>query len=138
MSKLVWSKASLPNNDPARVVDVGDYGILSDKLAGRKSGYIRRKKVKVPKRESHDPEARAFPEAVDGRVSTAQKRISNQSTVISSPDTTWSPEDVQILKLLWNGAIPAKRIGKLLGKSRNAVAGKAKRLKLAKLPWSSA
>lgn len=45
MSKLDWAKAKLRPADPGRVADVGDYGILSDRLAGRK-GNVRPKRIK--------------------------------------------------------------------------------------------
>lgn len=120
----------MPNSDPARVVDVGEYGVLSDKRAGRNSGCTIPKRVKPSKQKAQYPEARAFPEAQDGRVRILPPNSKTQIEKAQSQDTTWSAEDIQILKLLWNGAIAANRIGKLLGKSRNAIANKAKRLTL--------
>ena len=44
VSKLDRTKAGLRSSDPGRVVDVGDYGILPDRLAGRKGNVKGRKK----------------------------------------------------------------------------------------------
>ena len=47
MTKLDWTKAGLRSADPGRVVDVGDYGIMPDRLSGRKGNpKLRKKKVK--------------------------------------------------------------------------------------------
>lgn len=47
MSKLDWTKAGQRSSDPGRVVDVGDYGILPDRLAGRKGDVkVRKKRAK--------------------------------------------------------------------------------------------
>lgn len=50
MTKLDWTKAGIGSYDPGRVCSVGDYGILSDRLAGRKGDVkVRRKKAKKKK-----------------------------------------------------------------------------------------
>lgn len=47
VTKLDWTRAGIRSSDPGRVVDVGDYGILPDRLAGRKGNpKVRRKKTK--------------------------------------------------------------------------------------------
>jgi hypothetical protein len=41
MSRLDWSRADYHTADPGRVTSVGDYGILSDRRAGRKGNPVR-------------------------------------------------------------------------------------------------
>ncbi|MDJ0611877.1 MAG: GcrA family cell cycle regulator [Kiloniellales bacterium] len=47
---------------------------------------------------------------------------------------TWTPERIEELTKLWDAGYTASHIGKLLGVSKNAVVGKAHRLKLASRP----
>lgn len=42
----------------------------------------------------------------------------------------WTPNDLAQLRKLWGGPLSASKIGGLLGKSRNAVIGKAHRINL--------
>ena len=44
---------------------------------------------------------------------------------------TWTPADVEQIKLLWAEGYSASQIGAIMGHSRNAIIGKAHRLKLA-------
>ncbi len=46
----------------------------------------------------------------------------------------WTDQEVDTLKDLWGQGLSASQIGKILGKTRNAVIGKAHRLKLASRP----
>lgn len=41
MSRLDWSKVEYRPADPGRVTNVGDYGILPDRRAGRKGNPVR-------------------------------------------------------------------------------------------------
>ncbi len=47
---------------------------------------------------------------------------------------TWTPERIEELTKLWDTGYSASHIGKLLGVSKNAVVGKAHRLKLPSRP----
>ena len=57
MTKLDWTKAGQFSSDPGRVVDVGDYGILPDRLAGRKGNQVKRKKPKIKARNAGRPKS---------------------------------------------------------------------------------
>ena len=47
-------------------------------------------------------------------------------------ETSWTEERLEKLKLLWDTGLSISQIGEQLGVTRNAVAGKAHRLKLPK------
>jgi hypothetical protein len=133
MTKFDWSKTSIVSFDPGRVVDVGDYGVLPDDKAGRKGNLVIRKKrnSKKPKPTAKlspgiDLAVRAFPEALDGRAASSHNKAIQKPS--EPEDAEWSADDRQVLLLLWRGGISAGRIGSLLGKSKNAVKNKAKKL----------
>jgi GcrA cell cycle regulator len=44
--------------------------------------------------------------------------------------TTWTAEQIEILRVQWGHGLTGREIGKMIGKTRNAVIGKAHRLKL--------
>ena len=47
-------------------------------------------------------------------------------------ETSWTEERLEKLKTLWDSGLSISQIGEQLGVTRNAVAGKAHRLKLSK------
>lgn len=47
---------------------------------------------------------------------------------------TWTEQQVAFLRTAWAAGRPISQIGEMLGCTRNAVAGKARRLKLAPRP----
>lgn len=64
MSKLDWSKAGQSPTDPGRIADVGDYGILSDRRAGRKGNVRSVRKKALP---DNGAEPKSLP---NGQLST--------------------------------------------------------------------
>ena len=135
MTKLDWSKAGLRAADPGRVLNIGDYGIMPDRLTGLKGNPKARKK-KIKKKAQR-------PLAVDfSTVPAHQAKTSKPSQVTAAkskkPNSSQPRGGLTIPELISRAKSKVDRLSAEIRREERKLAGLHEQLKSAELQLKNA